>query len=325
MKRLLIVAIIMASLVTAMNISVQAQKTDAIKPEQRFELKKNYDASKSKVKVSLNAYSFNNELSNYVNSEDRDCMTIFDLIDYCSIHNIPAVDLTGYYFVGYPNVPKDEYIYEIKRYAHVTGVEISGTGVRNNFANPNAKERAKDVQLIKDWIDVASKLGAPVIRVFAGAIPEGYEEKNRSQPVGWIIECCKECVAYGAKRGVIVGIQNHGDMLRNADETIEIVKAVNSPWFGVIVDTGNFMVEDPYVDIEKIMPYAVNFQVKESPFGNSPIRIDLARLMRIINQSGYKGYLPIETLPVRNRVYDPHILVSAFVKEVKDAIEAEYN
>ncbi|KAA6338539.1 hypothetical protein EZS27_013452, partial [termite gut metagenome] len=277
--------------------------------------------------VSLNAYSFNTELSNYVNSErSGDRMTIFDLIDFCSIHNIPAVDLTGYYFVGYPSVPKDEYIYEIKKYAHLSGVEVSGTGIRNNFANPDASARAKDVQHVKDWIDVASKLGAPVIRVFAGAIPAGYKEENRSEPLGWIIECCKECVAYGAKRGVIVGLQNHGDMLRNADETIEIVKAVNSPWFGVIVDTGNFMVEDPYVDIEKIMPYAVNFQVKESPFGNeNPIRIDLARFMRIINQSGYKGYLPIETLPIRNRVYDPHTLVPAFLKEVKDAIEAEYN
>ena len=66
------------------------------------------------------------------------------------------------------------------------------------------------------------------------------------------------------------------------------------------------MTHDPYVDIAKVMPYAVNFQVKESPFGKeSKVRTDLKRLVKIVRDGGYRGYLPIETLSIPNRPYDP--------------------
>lgn len=286
--------------------------------------RRSFDTSASRVQPALNAYSFSKELNNYVKGRAGEAMTLFDLIDFCSQHDIPAVDLTGYFFVGYPEVPSDDYIYAIKRYAHLHGVRISGTGVRNNFANPDPEARAADVRHVKEWIDVASKLGAPVIRTFAGPVPEGYEQRW-DEVAEWMTACCKECAAYGAQRGVLVGVQNHGDMLKTAEQTIRIVQAVDSPWFGVIVDTGYFQTPDPYADIEAVMPYAVNFQIKESPFGaKSPIRIDLARLMKIVRASGYKGYLPIETLSVKGRPYDPHTLVPSFLAEVRQAIANEY-
>src|SRR5580704_3621432 len=114
-----------------------------------------------KLKLGLNAYSFDKAL--------RDgSMTLTDAVHFCAQHGVDALDPTGYYFPGYPAVPSDEYIYTLKRTAFVNGVGISGTGVRNNFAVADAAARAKDVQMVKDWIVVASKLGAPVIRVFSG-------------------------------------------------------------------------------------------------------------------------------------------------------------
>ena len=318
MNKIVVIALFLFVFVTAFG------QNSGNKSQNLVERKRNIDTSASRIKLSLNAYSFNKELDNYVKGNEGDKMTIFDLIDFCSLHNIPAVDITGYYFPGYPEVPSDDYIFAVKRYAHLKGVDISGTGVRNNFANPDKAAREKDVELVKKWIDVAAKLGAPVIRVFSGTVPEGYEN-NWKVPADWMVECLKECVAYGAKRGVIVGVQNHGDMLKTADETIRIIKAVDSPWIGVIVDTGNFKVEDPYKDIEKVMPYAVNFQLKESAFGtNSAVRIDLPRFFSIVNQSGYKGYIPIETLQMQGRVYDPHTLIPLFLKEINEAINAEY-
>lgn len=300
------------------------QEAGAASPKMAVDHRQQFDTSMSHVQPALNAYSFSKDLNNYVHGREGKTMTLFDLIDFCVEHDIPALDPTGYFFVGYPEVPADDYIYAIKRYAHLHGVRISGTGVRNNFANPDPAARAADVKHVKEWIDVASKLGAPVIRTFAGPVPEGYEERW-DEVAGWMIECYKECAAYGAERGVLVGVQNHGDMLKTAEQVIRIVKAVDSPWFGVIVDTGYFQTPDPYVDIEAVMPYAVNFQLKESPFGaKSPIRIDLPRLMKIIRASGYKGYLPIETLSVKGRPYDPYTLVPAFLKEVREAIEKEY-
>jgi len=284
----------------------------------------NYPIDEAYVKVALNAYSFSKDLNNYVKGRKGDKMTLFDLIDFCAVHKIDALDATGYFFVGYPEVPTDEYIYALKRYAHERGVDFSGTGIRNNFANPDPAKRAADVQHCKEWIDVAAKLGAPVVRVFAGPVPEGYEN-NWDVPAGWMVECLKECAAYGAQRGVIVGVQNHGDMLKTAEETIKIVKAVDSPWFGVILDTGYFMTEDPYVDMEAVIPYTVNWQVKESPFGKeSEVRIDLPRIMDMIKRHNYRGYIPIETLSVPNRPYDPYTLVPAFTKEVKDAVREAF-
>lgn len=315
--------IIILALLYLISVNIFGQN-NGNKDDNPFVHKRNFDTSASRIKVSLNAYSFNKELDNYVKGNNGDQMTIFDLIDFCSLHKIPAVDITGYYFLGYPEVPGDEYIYAVKRYAHLQGVDISGTGVRNNFANPDRATREKDVEMVKKWIDVAAKLGAPVIRVFSGTVPEGYEN-NWKVPAAWMVECLKECAVYGAERGVIIGVQNHGDMLKTADETIQIIKEVNSPWIGVIVDTGNFKVEDPYKDIEKVIPYAVNFQLKESAFGtNSAVRMDLPRFMKILNKSGYKGYIPIETLQMQGRVYDPHTLIPLFLKDVNEAIEAEY-
>ncbi len=131
---------------------------------------------------------------------------------------------------------------------------------------------------------------------------------------------------------MIIGLQNHGDFLSTAAQCIEMVKLVNSDWFGLIVDTGKFITDDPYTDVAQTIPYAVNFQVKESPFGaRSPVKTDLQRLMKIVHASGYRGYLPIETLeikgeprPVPDIQYDPFKVVPVFHQAVKKAIDEEY-
>jgi sugar phosphate isomerase/epimerase len=140
-----------------------------------------------------------------------------------------------------------------------------------------------------------------------------------------MIDCFKECAAFGEKHGVIIGIQNHGDMLQTADQCIKVVKAIKSVWAGIILDTGNFKVTDPYADIAAVIPYTVNWQVKESVFGPaSGVKTDLPRLMKILHNSGYRGYLPVETLVLKGRTYDPFVLVPEFIKEIKMAMKAEF-
>lgn len=273
------------------------------------------------VTLALNAYSFNDLLTGKGEKDGKPALTLPELLDWCASQNIAAVDLTGYYFPGYPEVPSDEYLYEIKRKAFKLGIDISGTGIRNNFASPDPAQRAADVEWAKKWIIVASKLGAPVIRLFAGEIPKGYENKW-DEVAGWMIECYKECAAFGQQHGVIIGIQNHGDMLQTADQCIKVIRAVNSPWAGIILDTGNFKVADPYVDIEAVIPYTVNWQVKESVFGiGSPVRTDFNRLSQIIKRSGYRGYLPVETLAVKGVPYNPYQLVPQMIKELEEALK----
>jgi sugar phosphate isomerase/epimerase len=280
----------------------------------------------SRIKLALNAFSFNDVLM-AKGTPEKPAFTLFDLLDWCAAQNIEALDITGYYFPTYPEVPSDEYIYELKRKAFSLGIDISGTGIRNNFASPDPAIRAADVERAKKWIIVAEKLGAPVIRLFAGEIPKGYENKW-DEVAGWMIECFKECAAFGAQHGVIIGIQNHGDMIKTAEQCFKVVKAVNSKWAGIILDTGNFKVDDPYADIEAVIPIAVNWQMKESVLGNtSEVKTDYLRLMKIIKKSGYRGYIPVETLKLVGRVkpYDPFVLVPQMIKELYAAKDEVYN
>ena len=136
-----------------------------------------------------------------------------------------------------------------------------------------------------------------------------------------MIDCFKECAAFGELHGVKIGIQNHGDMLQTAEQCIYVINAVNSQWAGLIVDTGSFKTEDPYVDIAEVLPYAINWQVKESVFGlGNEVRTDFARLLRIVKDGGYEGYFPVETLMVRGKPYDPFALVIEMLDELKEIL-----
>ncbi len=258
-----------------------------------------------KLKLSLNAYSFNKALR-------AGEMTLFDLVDFCAELGFDGLDATGYYFPGYPAAPDDEFIYALKKKAFLSGITINGTGVRNDFAVTDAASRKKDVQMAKDWIEVASKLGAGVIRIFSGKkIPDGF---SFDQVLEWMVPDMQECVEHGKKHGVIVGLQNHNDFAKTADETIKIVEAVDSDWFGVILDIGSLRMHDPYNEVEKLLPYAVSWQVKENVwYGKKQVPTDLAKIKAIIDEGGYRGFLPIETLGEG----DPRIKVKRLFKEVK--------
>lgn len=259
------------------------------------------------IKISLNAYSFND----YLQSGE---MTLEELLVYCSDLNFDALDPTGYYFPGYPDVPEDEYIYKIKRTAFLQGVEISGTGIRNDFTNPDPAQRKADLNLIRQWVRVASKLGAPVIRVFAGrGIPEGY---SRGEINGWIVDALKECVGYGENHGVMIGVQNHNDYLKTADHVLEIVEMVDSEWLGIILDVGSFSTEYPYEDIARVAPHAVSWQIKENlGYQDRTVKTDMIKIVRILENIKYRGYIPIETLGG-----DPREKVPRFLGEVREAL-----
>jgi sugar phosphate isomerase/epimerase len=268
---------------------------------------------KTRFKISLNAYSFNNPLTNKKTTLDA-------LIEFCAKEGFDAIDVTGYYFPGYPEVPSDEYIYQLKNKAHRLGIEISGTGIRNEFGDPDKAKRAADITLTKKWIEVAAKLGAPVIRIFtAKTLPANY---TWEQAEAWIVEDIKTCVEYGKQHGVIVAVQNHNDFVKTASQMIDIIKKVNSEWFGLVLDTGSFVTEEPYSEIKKTAEYAVNWQIKERlNYNGKQEDMDLEKLFRIINASSYRGYLPIETLSPG----DPFQIVPPFLKKVKDALEKVMN
>jgi sugar phosphate isomerase/epimerase len=278
-------------------LPAEAMTSDtAKKPQRRF-------------KLSLNAYSFNQSLSSRT-------MNLDELLEYCAITGFDAVDPTGYYFPGYPQVPADDYLFHIKQKAFLLGLDISGTGVRNDFTNPDKAKRDADIELVKNWIEAAAKLGAPVIRIFSGTHQQ--EKFSRQEIITWMIQDIKRCVEHGKKYGVMVALQNHYDFIKTAEETKEVIRKVDSPWFGLILDIGSYRSADPYGEIKEMAPYAVSWQVKENMFaGGKEVKTDVPKIIDIVRESGYRGYLPIETLGPG----EAKTKVAAFYQKVRKAME----
>lgn len=260
------------------------------------------------LKTSLNAFSFNKPLLD-------GSMSLEDMFAFCAEKGFAGVDITAYYFPGYPKVPSDDFLYNTKMNAFRMGLDISGTGVRNDFTDPDASKRKEGVALVRSWIDAAEKLGAPVIRIFSGnQSPEGF---SRAQVLEWMIRDILECVDYGQRHGVVVAIQNHNDFIATADQALEVLSAINSKWFGLILDTGSYRTGDPYLEIERTAPYAVNWQIKEKVFiDGKEVDVDIDKLVFIIAAAGYKGYLPIETLGEG----DARVKVSSLLEKLEKAL-----
>jgi sugar phosphate isomerase/epimerase len=286
------------------------------------------------LKVSCNAYSFGKLLNNQLKGRGQG-ISLFELAEFCAKQNFDGIDPTGYYFPGYSKagleVPTDKYIFELKRRFFDLGLGISGTGIGNNFTVADKAARAHDVQRIKNWVEVAAKLGAPVLRVFADTQMRAKTWQTvsngatRDQVEEWIAADIRECADHAANYGVIIGVQNHGDFIRTADNLISLLNRIDSPWCGAIVDTGYFKAPDPYAEMAKAAPYAVNWQIKQSPLGvekQAEAPMDLIKLLRVVRASGYRGYLPIEALSPRGGGnYDPYTIVPAFLAELRRAIE----
>ena len=263
----------------------------------------------SKIKTSCNLYSFNAPLT-------RGEMTLEQVLEYCAEIGFDAVDPTGYYFTGYPTVPTDARIRTIKHLAFSLGLGISGTGVRNDFAVPDAGKRDADVALVGRWVDVAAKLGAPVLRVFDGRVmPEGHP---KATVMDWIVGGISRCVTAGEAGGVMIVLQNHNDALKVAGDYLEIRTRIPSPWFGLNVDIGSLRTTaDPYAEIAQLAPYAYTWQVKELVYRrDKEERVDLGQVARILRESRYRGYVPIETLGPG----DAKLKVRKFLDEFRTAI-----
>lgn len=303
-------------------------------------------------KIGLNFYSFSHNLNSWVSGAADGAlpMDTMDVIRFAKQAGFDAVDITAYYIPGYHNLTMptkpDEEIYayaqSVKELCSELGIDISGTGIKNDFADPNDARRALDVQRAKYWIDVASTMGAPVIRLFTGEIPQDIAE------LGWesiakerIVPALRECAEYAADKGVVIGMQNHGDMASTADQVIRLLNWVDHPNIGLVNDTGFFKVfqapngigYDWYSDIEAVLPYTVNFQVKKKSAGaNTDVFIDLEELFTRIRYSKYRGYIPIETLWVAGEAGHPKTLseppyeqVRDFLNKVKAAAESTKN
>jgi sugar phosphate isomerase/epimerase len=260
------------------------------------------------LKLSLNAFSFNEALRN-------GSMSLDDLLDFCAELPFDAVDPTAYYFPGYPQVPDDAFLYDFKRKAFERGLAISGTGVRNDYAQADAAARTSDMQLVEEWVIAAAKMGTPSLRVFAGKEISDRSAWKKAWPR--LIDGLKASADFGGKHGVMINLQNHYEYLKTADEVEAVMQEVNHPWLGLMLDIGSLRGQ-PYEEIKQLAPYARSWQVKEQVYRNGNAeKTDIARIVQIARDAGYRGYFPLETLGEG----DPKVKVRKLLEEAKLALQ----
>jgi sugar phosphate isomerase/epimerase len=243
-------------------------------------------SGKPRLRLGLAAYS----LRDHLQGKLQPAMTLHDFIEKAAAWEVDAVELTSYYF---PAEITPAYVMGLKRHCHLLGLEVSTTPIRNTFTVPAGPERAKDVAHVKRWLQIASDLGSPAIRIFAGEAPKGMDE---AQARRHCVEAIAECADEAARQGVFLALENHGGVVAKPEGLLEIVEAVQSDWFGVNFDSGNFHGADPYADLERIAPYAVTAQAKVEiqPAGQPKQAADLGRVTAVLKKAGYRGVVSLE-------------------------------
>ena len=198
------------------------------------------------------------------------------------------------------------YLRRIRMQAFRRGLALSYIGVSSNYGKPQ-DELAAEVATTKEWIDVASFMGIPLVRVFAAWIPEGDREEDvwaRMMP------CLEEVAAYGEEKGVVVGLHNHnhGCVTRTGKDVRRIIEGVNNPYFSHILDTGQYVGspgasgqrghEDPalnfYGSIEETAPLAVHVRCKIYRVQSGVEEwLNYPRIFEILQGVNYNGWLSV--------------------------------
>ncbi len=249
------------------------------------------------------AYSYRDALN-------AGAMTLSDFLHRCVDMNLDGVELTAYYFTD----TSRETLLAVKREAYQLGLDICGAAVGNAFTSPDPAERAKNVQLVKTWVDHSVTLGAPGVRVFAGSLPAGVTE---DQAFTWTVESLKECAAYGAEHGVMIALENHGGITSTADQTLRLLDAVDHDWLGINLDLGNYAT-DPYDQIARTAPHAVTAHAKVSAYTD---QLDYDQVIQTLQRVGYRGYLNVEY----EAKEDPMAAVPRFVGELQRSLREAWS
>lgn len=204
----------------------------------------------------------------------------------------------------------NDYLQNLKRRALINGVDLCCMSTHQSFVSPDEAKRQENIDHTVNCIELAYKLGIPIIRINTGrwGTTKSFDElmANRGiEPVlpgytedegfKWVIEAIEKCLPAAERCGVILGLENHWGLSRTPEGLLRIVNAVDSPWLQVLLDTGNFL-EEPYDKLEQCASKAVFMQVKTYYGGGIWYTLDLdyERIAGIMRKYNYRGYVSLE-------------------------------
>ena len=228
---------------------------------------------------------------------DIDPMNFPELAADYGIYSIELVNT--FYF---SKVDDMEYWTAFKKKCQDSGVSVGLIMIDlvGNLADADPDIRMKAVEDHYKWVDVASFLGAPSIRVNAGG--QGTADEVAANAVDGLAKLG----AYGATKGVNIVVENHGGYSSDGSWLSGVIKKVNMENVGTLPDFGNFCMKygadgceesyDKYKGIAELMPYAKGVSAKSNQFdeNGNEVNSDYLRIMKIVKESGFKGYVGIE-------------------------------
>lgn len=198
----------------------------------------------------------------------------------------------------------------LKRRALINGLDLCCMSTHQSFLSPDKSKRQKNIDHTIHCIELAYAMGIPIIRINTGrwgtsanfdalmanggiepVLPGHTEEEGFK----WVIDSIEACLAKAEQCGVILGLENHWGLSRTPEGLLRIVKAIDSPWLRVLLDTGNFL-EDPYDKLAQCASEAVFMQAKTYFGGGIWYRLDLdyGRIAEIMRRHNYRGYVSLE-------------------------------
>lgn len=246
-------------------------------------------------------------------------MDIAQYIEKCAEFGFSGIELND----GYLNNDKLISAKEIKKRAITSGVSIVAVAIESVFVRNNEQEIEKEKQNIIDWLEKAYFLGAPILRLNTGQMANTLSTLKNPKVTwniikDWTARTLQEVIPYAEKLGIMFAMENHYCVTRTSDETIDLVRKVDSPWFKINIDTGNFYedihygddfnrnpeilekarsFEDAYEGIEKMVPDMVYCHAKIYKLdadGCNDLLLDYDRIFKIFGRHGYRGYISIE-------------------------------
>ncbi|MBN2378142.1 MAG: sugar phosphate isomerase/epimerase [Sedimentisphaerales bacterium] len=242
----------------------------------------------------------------YWRFKDNMKMPIEDCIDKAAEMGFDGVDVL---YIQMPEDKPNAYLQNLKRRALINGLDLCCMSTHQGFVTPDENKRQGQIDITLHHIDIAYKLGIPIIRVNTGrwgtkSFNDLMDNRGIEPPLPgytdedaypWVIEALEKCLPAAEKAGVILGLENHWGLARTAEGLLRIVNAIDSPWLQVLLDTGNFL-ENPYEKLEMCAPQTVFMQAKTYYGGGTWYTLDLdyPRIGRIMRKHGYRGYISLE-------------------------------
>ncbi len=208
----------------------------------------------------------------------------------CAEMGIPGFELVNTFFPS----PQYAYLRNMRKRADDAGIELLliMCDLEGDLGDPEGEKRVQAARNHRKWIDTAGVLGCHSIRVNARgdeSDPAAMRERV-AEGLGYLLDYAKDT-------GVSVLIENHGGLSSDPEWLVSVMELVNSPMVGTLPDFGNFRPEfDRYDGVEKLMSHAKAVSAKCYDFGpdGRETKIDFARMMRIVKDAGYDGYVGVE-------------------------------